>query len=210
MKYSNGKETRDTILKISRKLFFKKNFKDVSIREIARNANVSSGTLYKHFSSKEDILDNIVSPYVNDWWEKCDDMLKEFENDLAKAKTKENVKNAIMRNSSDWIYNYFRSNLDIWKFVFFKSSGTKYENFLNDFIDYEVSITLKVLNKIDKDKKYLEIVSDTEIYFITKGSYSMAMSVFDDRFDDDMRMNYFSILEGMYKPFWAKIFTINF
>ncbi len=178
MKYLSGIETRDTILKVSEKLFFKDGFKNTSIRKIAGKANVTSGALYKHFSSKEDILDAIVSPHVDDWWENCDRLLNVFETDLSAAKTADDIKKLIYRDNSSWIYVYMRENPDVWRFIFFNSVGTKYETFFDEFMKYEVDITLKILNKIDPQKKYLEVASDIEIYHILRGFYSMGLSVF--------------------------------
>ncbi len=210
MKYLSGIETRDTIIKVSQKLFFKDGFKETSIRKIAKKANVTSGALYKHFSSKEAILDAIIAPHVDDWWANCDRLLNKFETDLVKAQTADDIKKLLQRDDSSWIYGYMRKNPDIWRFIFFNSAGTKYETFFDEFMKYEADITLKILKKIDPDKKYLEVVSDTEIYFIQRGFYSMGLSVFEDDFDDAKRVNYFSILETMYKPFWEKLFSINF
>ncbi len=210
MKYSSGIETRDSILHVSKELFFKNGFKHTSIRQIASKANVTSGALYKHFSSKEDILDTIISPHVDDWWENCNRLLHEFERDLPKAKTTEDINRLLNRNGSNWIYTYMRRNPDIWRYIFFHSAGTKYETFFDDFMKYETDITLKILNKIDSEKKYLEVASEIEIYYILRGFYSMGLSAFEDDFDDAKRMNYFSVLESMYKPFWEKIFSLNF
>ncbi len=210
MKYLSGIETRNTILKVSEKLFFKDGFKNTSIRKIASKANVSSGALYKHFSSKEDILDSIVSPHVEEWWKRCDELLEQFEKDVLKAKTMEDVSKLIARDEAKWIYSYMKANPTVWKFIFFNSAGTKYECFFDEFVRYDTDMTLKVLHKIDPEKNYLKIISDTEIYFMTKGFYSMGLSVFDDRFDESKILNFFSILESMYKPFWEKIFSINF
>ncbi len=208
MKYENGLETRALILVQAKKLFFRKGFKETSIREIANNAHISSGALYKHFNSKEEILDVIVEPCVKEWWLECDKMLKEFEEKLSTIKTRADIKALVMsENDFTWLYAYIKSNSDIWKFILFKSEGTKYQNFFEEFIQWEFEITRKVLNTVDKEKKYLDIISDTELYFLLKGFYQMMLSVFDDKFDDAMRMNYFNILSGIYEPFWEDVFV---
>ncbi len=210
MKYSSGIETKDSILNVSKELFFKNGFKNTSIRQIANKANVTSGALYKHFSSKEDILDTIISPHVDDWWANCKRLLDEFESALSAVKTTEDVRKLFYRDDTSWIYGYMRKKPDIWRYIFFNSAGTKYETFFDEFMKYETDITLKILNKIDPDKKYHELVSDVEIYYILRGFYSMGLSAFEDDFDDDKRVNYFSVLESMYRPFWEKLFSLNF
>jgi AcrR family transcriptional regulator len=53
--YSKSKRTQNTILKAARELFVKSNYADVTITDLAAQANVSAGAMYHHFTSKEDI-----------------------------------------------------------------------------------------------------------------------------------------------------------
>jgi AcrR family transcriptional regulator len=53
--YSKSKKTINTILQAARFLFVKSNYADVTITDLAAQANVSAGAMYHHFSSKEDI-----------------------------------------------------------------------------------------------------------------------------------------------------------
>ncbi|WP_318767651.1 TetR/AcrR family transcriptional regulator [Lactiplantibacillus carotarum] len=58
-----GRAKKDQILVTSRQLFTDKNYFNVSTNEIARQAGVSIGTLYAYFSSKEDILIELLKNY---------------------------------------------------------------------------------------------------------------------------------------------------
>jgi AcrR family transcriptional regulator len=53
--YAKSKKTINTILEAARILFVKRNYADVTITDLAAQANVSAGALYHHFSGKEDI-----------------------------------------------------------------------------------------------------------------------------------------------------------
>lgn len=210
VKYLSGIETRERILRVSRKLFFKDGFQETSIRKIAKESDVSSGALYKHFSSKEDILDCIIAPYVEDCWNKCDELLYEFETNLMNAKTAKEIKTLVNHEGASDLFKYMKKDVEIWRFVFCNSAGTKYEHFFDEFMQYEVDVALKILGKFDPEKNYLKVASDTEIYFFIKGFYNMGLSVFDSRFDDEKRVNFFKIIEEMYQSFWEKLFLINY
>ena len=58
-----GKEKKNHILLTAQKLFTDKNYFEVSTNEIAVRAGVSIGTLYAYFSSKEDILTELLKNY---------------------------------------------------------------------------------------------------------------------------------------------------
>lgn len=58
-------DRRDEIVKIAAQLFARRGFEATTIREIAKAANILSGSLYHHFDTKEDILREAVTPAVN-------------------------------------------------------------------------------------------------------------------------------------------------
>jgi len=62
--------TRKRILKICEELFVLENgYDNVTMREIARKANVSVGALYLHFKTKEDILATLIAGFSTAQWE---------------------------------------------------------------------------------------------------------------------------------------------
>lgn len=60
-----GKDKKNRILLTAKELFVKNNYFNVSTNEIAKQAGVSIGTLYSYFSSKEDILTELLKDYSN-------------------------------------------------------------------------------------------------------------------------------------------------
>ena len=63
-KIKKGKENRkNTILKAARRLFFDRGFKAVTVDNIAAKAEVSKGSVYLYFKSKEEIYTQIL---IND------------------------------------------------------------------------------------------------------------------------------------------------
>jgi AcrR family transcriptional regulator len=53
-------QRRNAILNAARKLFFEKGFRDVTVENIARRAELSKGSVYLYFSSKEEIYTQIL------------------------------------------------------------------------------------------------------------------------------------------------------
>lgn len=57
-------DRRDEIVQIAAQLFARQGFEATTIREIAKAANILSGSLYHHFATKEDILRDAVLPAI--------------------------------------------------------------------------------------------------------------------------------------------------
>ncbi len=59
-------ETKDSILHAARYLFEKKGFENTSVEEITDQADVSKGTFFNHFTSKDSLLTGIAEEEVED------------------------------------------------------------------------------------------------------------------------------------------------
>jgi AcrR family transcriptional regulator len=58
-------ETRERILDEALRLFAERGYAGTSIRDLAKRLNMTSASLYYHFTSKEDILDQLLAPYLD-------------------------------------------------------------------------------------------------------------------------------------------------
>ena len=56
-----ARETRASILTAAARLFAEKGFADCTLREIATVANMKAGSVYYHFDSKDEILDEVIN-----------------------------------------------------------------------------------------------------------------------------------------------------
>jgi AcrR family transcriptional regulator len=60
-----GESSRQAeLIALAAEMFAERGYKGTTVRDIADRANILSGSLYHHFSSKEDILDAILSSYL--------------------------------------------------------------------------------------------------------------------------------------------------
>jgi len=59
-------ERRDALVQIAAELFAEQGYRATTVRHIGDAAGVLSGSLYHHFDSKETILDELLSSYLED------------------------------------------------------------------------------------------------------------------------------------------------
>lgn len=60
------KEIRENILKAAVEEFKEHGFADASMRNIANNAEISLGNIYRYFANKEDLYFSVINPFLND------------------------------------------------------------------------------------------------------------------------------------------------
>lgn len=82
LKVQKGEETRALLLNVSQNLFSRKGYEEVSVEEICRQAGVSKGGFYHHFSSKEELFLELLDRWIS----KLDEELLNIE---SQAKTVE-------------------------------------------------------------------------------------------------------------------------
>jgi len=61
-----GSERREYLVKLAAELFARKGFQATTVRQIAQEAGILSGSLYHHFDSKEAIVDEVLSTFLDD------------------------------------------------------------------------------------------------------------------------------------------------
>ena len=59
-------ERRDHLVRLAADLFAKKGFQATTVREIADEAGILSGSLYHHFGSKESIVDEVLANFFDE------------------------------------------------------------------------------------------------------------------------------------------------
>ncbi|TVT61345.1 TetR/AcrR family transcriptional regulator [Amycolatopsis rhizosphaerae] len=62
---------RQALIDIAAELFAEHGFQSTTVRDIGRAAGVLSGSLYHHFQSKETILEEILSTFLDELLESC-------------------------------------------------------------------------------------------------------------------------------------------
>ena len=88
---------RQHILDIARRLMIEKGIKETSLKDIAKAAKISTGTLYYHYSAKEDIIYDIAK---NNMRQITDELLDLIENSKG-----ENVPEDILQYVLDQVLN---------------------------------------------------------------------------------------------------------
>jgi AcrR family transcriptional regulator len=67
---------KGSILRAARKLFFEKGFKTVTVESIAKKAELSKGSIYLYYNSKEEIYTQILLSDIDKFHNKINDILQ--------------------------------------------------------------------------------------------------------------------------------------
>ena len=105
---SPKKGTREKILKVAEKIFAKKGFDGARVDEIALKAGVNKALIYYYFESKEKILEEIMSYFLEDSMKRKDGIIENL-----KRLTKEEFTEAAAQK----VFSLFKGKEDILRIV---------------------------------------------------------------------------------------------
>jgi AcrR family transcriptional regulator len=72
-------DTKSRIMEESFKLFLKKGFVDVSLNEIRKASNITTGGFYYHFESKDALLVAVIEKYIFNYFKSTIRQIRDFE-----------------------------------------------------------------------------------------------------------------------------------
>ena len=72
-------DTKSRIMETAFKLFLKKGFADVSLNEIIRESDITTGGFYYHFDSKDTLLVEVIKRYIFNYFSSVIEQIKDFE-----------------------------------------------------------------------------------------------------------------------------------
>ena len=132
--------------------FSEKGFLGASLRQIVKNAGVTTGAFYGYFSSKEALFAAIVEPHAAAL------MGRFMEAQTSFAELPEEEQPAHMGETSgryvEWMVDYICQHREPVKLLLCRAEGTSYEHFIHNMVEVEVESTLRymeVLHRLGKD-----------------------------------------------------------
>lgn len=137
--------TRHLIFKTATKIFAKQGYEKTSVDEIAQSAKIAKGTIYYHFTSKEDILFGLIQ-------EGIDDLSEKMQNGISGIDSSKQKMEKIIEIQVDYFYQYrdlCRVLLsELWRLESrWKKSAEKIQ-------EKYISITRNIINEGKKSKEF--------------------------------------------------------
>ena len=137
---------------------FKENgYSSASIRNIASNADIALGTVYKYFKNKEALFNSIVDPVYNNLFAAINKIiLTEVNPDDKLIEIKNKILDIFKESSKELLI------------LFGKSKGSKYEDFKDELVDVLHKILQKETFSRFEDKS---VVNDPFIFYVLSANF---------------------------------------
>ena len=199
--------TQERIREVGKKEFLSKGFKDASLNHIVAEAGFTKGAFYGYYPDKAALFEDLVS-------EAADGLLEQFKRaqdahfDLIPAdKTADSraLSTEYLRVFIAYVYEHF----DSFKLVLCCSGGTKYENYVNDLVELEVSRSEQYYALLRERGKLEGSVSRDLHHMITSAYFTAAFETVVHDMPREKALAYIEELAAFFNAGWDRILRLT-
>ena len=150
--------------------FLDKGFLGASLRQIVKNAGVTTGAFYGYFSSKEALFASIVEPHAAALM----GCFMEAQTSFAELPETEQPGH-MGQESADyvhWMVDYICQNHEPVKLLLTKAEGTSYEHFVHNMVEVEVEYTLRYMEVLRRLGQNVPELSRSLCHIIASGMFN--------------------------------------
>lgn len=183
--------------------FQEKGFRDASLRQIVKNAGVTTGAFYGYFSSKEALFASIVEPHAAAVMGKFMTAQADF------AELPREEQPAHMGKESgecvEWMIDYMYDHYEPFKLLICRSDGTAYESFVDNMAEVEVEYTFRYIDVLRSLGHDVPELDKDMCHMIASGMFSGVFESLRHDMPKDRAKRFIAQLQEFYTAGWIKI-----
>ena len=150
--------------------FLDKGFQGASLRQIVKNAGVTTGAFYGYFSSKEALFASIVEPHAAALMGR----FMEAQTSFSELPEQEQPEHMGLESSQcvHWMVDYICDHQEPVKLLLCKAEGTSYEHFVHNMVEVEVEYTLRYMDVLRRLGREVPELSQSLCHIIASGMFN--------------------------------------
>lgn len=197
------KDTLEKIQQAALAEFLDKGFLGASLRQIVKNAGVTTGAFYGYFSSKEALFNSIVEPHA------AAIMGRFMEAQTVFADLPEDEQGAHMGVESGnyiaWMVGYICQHRAPVKLLLCCAEGTGYENFIHTMVEVEVEFTFRFMEAQRRIGRNIPQISQSLCHIIASGMFSGVFEIVIHDMPYEQALRDVEQLQAFYTAGWSKL-----
>ena len=195
--------TLENIQKAALAEFSEKGFLGASLRQIVKNAGVTTGAFYGYFSSKEALFASIVEPHAAAL------MGRFMEAQTTFAELPEAEQTAHMGEESGayvrWMVDYICQHREPVKLLLCRAEGTSYEHFVHNMVEVEVEYTLRYMEVLRRLGRDVPELSRSLCHIIASGMFNGLFEIVVHDMPREQALRDVEQFRGFYTGGWLKL-----
>lgn len=199
--------TLKNILSAGKKEFLEKGFRCASLRNIAKEANVTTGAFYGYFKSKEELFESIVGESAKICMERY--LLAQSSFAALPPKQQPSEMGKISGSCMDDMVDYMYERFDDFKLILCRSEGTEYENFIHKMVEIEVEATYRFMDVLRSTGRRVNDIDPSLVHILASGMFSAYFEMIIHDMPKEQAKNYVKELRNFYTAGWKSVMDFD-
>ncbi len=205
---TKAEDTEKNILNTARKHFLKDGFSGASLRNIVKDAGLTTGAFYKYYPTKEALFDALTDPYIEHIYQIYDRVVEDFEKLSAKEQTS-NMSDT-SGDGMDQMIDYIYEHYDNFRLLLKCGDSGKFETFIHNMVDREMRSSLEYVKKMKEDGIEIPIVGKSLMHMIYTGFFSSIFQIIEHDIDKETAKRNVHKLREFNTGGWERLWNVKF
>lgn len=205
---TKAEDTEKNILNTARKHFLKDGFSGASLRNIVKDAGLTTGAFYKYYPTKEALFDALTDPYIEHIYQIYDRVVGDFEKLSAKEQTS-NMSDT-SGDGMDQMIDYIYEHYDNFRLLLKCGDSGKFETFIHNMVDREMRSSLEYVKKMKEDGIEIPIVGESLMHMIYTGFFSSTFQIIEHDIDKETAKRNVHKLREFNTGGWERLWNVKF
>lgn len=205
---TKAEDTEKNILNTARKHFLKDGFSGASLRNIVKDAGLTTGAFYKYYPTKEALFDALTDPYIEHIYQIYDHVVEDFEKLSAKEQTS-NMSDT-SGDGMDQMIDYIYEHYDNFRLLLKCGDSGKFETFIHNMVDREMRSSLEYVKKMKEDGIEIPIVGESLMHMIYTGFFSSIFQIIEHDIDKEIAKRNVHKLREFNTGGWERLWNVKF
>lgn len=205
---TKAEDTEKNILNTARKHFLKDGFSGASLRNIVKDAGLTTGAFYKYYPTKEALFDALTDPYIEHIYQIYDRVVEDFEKLSAKEQTS-NMSDT-SGDGMDQMIDYIYEHYDNFRLLLKCGDSGKFETFIHNMVDREMRSSLEYVKKMKEDGIEIPIVGESLMHMIYTGFFSSIFLIIEHDIDKEIAKRNVHKLREFNTGGWERLWNVKF
>ncbi len=200
------KESHIKVNRAIREEFLEKGYEGASIRSIGARAGMTSAGLYRHYPDKEAMFSAIVDPLIDDinkWTKRHTD--KKYDLVDKQAQREE----LFGESFADLVIQVILPHKDEFRMLVTASKGTKYENFVHDYVTENQKEFIQALNALKKKGYPVKDIDEEKLHMLLSAYMTACLEPIIHDYNDDKIKEYMKTIQEFFLPGWMNIMGLT-
>ncbi len=200
--------TRENILNTAKEHFLKDGLDGASLRNILKDAGLTTGAFYKYYPTKESLFDALIDPYLEHIYSIYDNVLNDFQKLSAEEQTNQMTKSS--DDGINQIVDYVYDNYDNFRLLLKCGDSGKFTDFIHNMVEREVNSTIEYIETMRKAETSIPQIDKSLFHMIATGFFSAVFQIIEHDIDKETAKKNIAQLKMFQTGGWERLFNIKF